>query len=105
MMDWFTRVMRKSTAKLLISAMTPQKNQDKNVVQANVNDFIDVVLDHSENQLSTTKFLTGKEIAIVDIIVYCEMQTVLHLYSLQIDSKKYSHLAAWHRLIGSNEAM
>ena len=41
----------------------------------------------------------------VDIIIYCEMQTVLKLYGTSISSEVHSHLAVWYQLIARKEAM
>ena len=52
--------------------------------------------------------MTGKRIAVVDIIVYCELQTVCKLYGIAINGDKYvkcNHLAAWLGALGESEVL
>ena len=53
--------------------------------------------------MKKTKLLTGKNISMMDIIIYSELQTIFKLYGLDIDHSEYEHLSTWLDLIESQE--
>ena len=43
-------------------------------------EFFEIVLQKCNQRLSKTKWMTGSKMTIIDIMIYCEIQTVLKLY-------------------------
>ena len=53
--------------------------------------------------MKSTKYLTGKNISMMDIIIYSEMQTIFKLYGFELPHSQYEHLSTWIDLIESQE--
>ena len=49
-----------------------------------LDEFFDIILLKCNQRLSKTKYMTGNKITIIDIMIYCEIQTILKLYQRTI---------------------
>ena len=84
MMNWFKKNLRQSTSRLISQALEDTHNARDSLV-ANTSQQAELtlyheILKHCETQLEQTKYLTGNKISIIDVMVYCEINTIVKLF-------------------------
>ena len=82
MMTWFQRTMRRTTSKLIRQILNPRKDCKAGAAtpSEDLDEFFNIILLKVNQKLANSKYITGKKITIIDIMIYCEIQTVLKLY-------------------------
>ena len=82
MMTWFQRTMRRTTSKLIRQILNPRKDNKGGAAtpSEDLDEFFNIILLKVNQKLVEHKYITGKKITIIDIMIYCEIQTVLKLY-------------------------
>ena len=45
-----------------------------------LDEFMDMILPKIDAKLTRTKYVTGNKMTIIDIMIYCDIQTILKLY-------------------------
>ncbi len=69
-----------------------------------MSEFFDIILLKINDYLDESGYLTGKKISVVDIMVYCEIQTVCIMYKKDIP-ENLTKLCAWFEKLSSEEAI
>ena len=109
MMGWFQKTMRKTTSKLIRSIVNPKVFNQNSKKQADIddelNEFFDPILGKLEETLVRKKYLTGEKITVIDIMFYCEIVTILKLYSREIPRDHCSCVADWFNNIAAEAAI
>ena len=101
--------MRKTTSKLIRSIVNPKVFNQNSKKQADIddelNEFFDPILGKLEETLVRKKYLTGEKITVIDIMFYCEIVTILKLYSREIPRDHCSCVADWFNNIAAEAAI
>ena len=72
-----------------------------------LDEFMEMILPKINSKLEKTAYVTGQKLTIIDVMIYCDIQTVLKLYRRDIESSK-SNLKAlknWHISLGEHSAL
>ena len=68
-------------------------------------EFMDTVITELDQQLQSTEFLTGRQMSMMDIIIYCELMTIVKLYYLRFEEGQYVHFSEWQKTIEANKVI
>ena len=110
-MTYFSRTIRRVTAKLIQAVVDPKfaeddkkrKRNDARISQ-HLTDFFGVVLNNIDDYLTDMGFMTGPHISVVDIMVYCEIFTICELYRREVPAH-LTKLSNWFELLSKEEAL
>ena len=110
-MTYFTRTIRRVTAKLIQTVVNPKVLQqkrkiDNNKIQQYLAEFFDMILVKIDGYLSTDDdcYVTGANISIVDIMLFCEIETVSLMYRREIPANLVK-LNTWYEKLAAEESL
>ena len=98
-LNYFTRTVRRTTSKLIQAVVVPVVNQTKRRMDSKridqcLTEFFVMILPKINGYLSEEGYVTGPNISIVDIMLYCELQTICTMYKRDINPSE-TKLATW----------
>jgi hypothetical protein len=102
-------VIRRVTSKLIQAVVNPKVHGGKRKLDdARINqllsEFFDIILQKINDFLDEAGYLTGKMISVVDIMIYCEIQTVCIMYKRDVPLG-LGKLAPWYEKLSGEEAL
>ena len=90
-MLWFKKTLRRNSSTIIKSALASSQNgRDTNYkvednMQVEIDEFYRKVMNKcEENFMDGNRFLSGQQMSIVDVIVYCEIITITKLLAQPI---------------------
>ena len=106
MFSWFTKIMRRVSSKLIRAIVRPLVFEtDPKSVKDELKEFFDQILSRLEEKLITLKYLTGEKMTFIDVMVYCEIRTVMRLYKREILKEESPNLANWYDELSQTDAV
>jgi len=90
-MSYFSRTIRRLTSKLIQAVVNPKvhggkRKLDDARIEQHLTEFFDIILQKINDYLTESGYLTGPMISVVDIMVYCEIQTICVMYKRDVPS-------------------
>lgn len=81
-LTWFNKKLRRTTSKLIRMVVNPIvfDAEKQEIKDEDLSEFFDDMLSRLEEKCVTLTYLTGDKMTYVDIMVYCEIKTILQLY-------------------------
>ena len=97
--------MRRTSIKLIRMVVNPIvfDTDVKKITEEDMSEFFDHILSRLEEKLVELTYLTGEKMTIVDIMVYCEIKTILKLYKREISAEKSENLLKWYEELSQNK--
>lgn len=94
------RTIRRVTGKLIQAVANPKvfgqkRRTDDKRIQQYLNEFFDLILTKVDAYLVKGGYITGPKISIVDIMIFCEIETICKMYKRTLPSS-LTKLADWH---------
>ena len=112
MMQWFQRTMRRNTSILIRKILNPRKGNHKESMaiehlNEDLDEFMEMILPKINSKLTKTTYVTGPKITIIDIMIYCDIQTILKLYKREIENSKtdLTAIKAWYDSLSEHGAI
>ena len=112
MMNWYHGYeLRNLSTKLISAKVNAQVGKyDQDIEQYSKDDsvfvlFLTKVLDTLECKLEKHQFLTGQKLIVVDIMIYCELVTILKLYSYDFLASNNPKSAKWFKEVSDMQAI
>ena len=108
-LSYFTRTVRRTTSKLIQAVVVPIVNQtkrrmDNKRIEQCLTEFFVMILPKINGYLSEDGYVTGPKISIVDIMLYCELQTICTMYKRDINPSE-TKLANWRDRLSQEVAL
>lgn len=108
-MQYFTRTIRRVTVKLIQAVVLPRafnqkRRTDEGKIQQYLTEFFDIILAKINGYLTESGYMTGPQISIVDIMIFCELETICTMYSRDVPPS-LTKLRQWYDKLSSEASI
>ena len=111
MLLWIKKSLRKQTSVLIQKTISASQDvrdscHSSGGLKADVVSYLTSDLKECEKKLSSGNlYLSGSKISIIDLIVYCEISTIVKMHNCKIPSDLMPSTALWYTNIGQLNAI